>query len=70
MDFVADVRRVAAGVAMNRSAEEYKNTETVHYPEGQIVNFSQLSQDFFQEYLADMASIDDLDEDAHLDFPT
>lgn len=69
LDFVADVRRVAAAVEMNKSAEEYKNIETVHYPEGQIVNFSQLSQDFFQEYLADMASIDDLDEDAHLDFP-
>ena len=34
-----------------------------------IVKFSKYSQDFFSEYLADMANIDDLDEDAHLDFP-
>ena len=69
LDFVADVRRIAAGVEMNNSAAGYKNREEVSYPNGEIVKFSKYSQDFFQEYLADMADISDLDEDAHLDFP-
>lgn len=69
LDFVADVRRLAAGVELNANAQEYKNKEIVNYPDGEIVKFSKYSQDFFAEYLADMADISDLDEDAHLDFP-
>lgn len=69
LDFVADVRRLAAGVELNDSARGYKDKEEVRYPDGEIVKFSQYSQDFFSEYLADMADISDLDEDAHLDFP-
>ena len=68
LDFVADVRRIAAGVEINNSASQFRDQETVNYPDGEIVKFSKYSQDFFQEYLADMASISDLDEDAHLDF--
>lgn len=67
IDFVADVRRIAAGYDLNAAAADYK--EDVNYPDGDIVKFSKYSQDFFSEYLADMANIDDLDEDAHLDFP-
>lgn len=69
LDFVADVRRVAAGVELNAEAIRIGETETVNYPDGEIVRFSNHSQSFFREYLQDMASIDDLDEDAHLDFP-
>ena len=69
LDFVADVRRVAAGMEMNAEARRIGETETVHYPDGEVVQFSSYSQGFFEEYLQDMASIDDLDEDAHLDFP-
>ena len=69
LDFVADVRRVAAGVELNEEAKRIGETETVNYPDGEIVHFSNYSQDFFRQYLQDMASIDDLDEDAHLDFP-
>ena len=67
LDFVADVRRIAAGYDLNAAATDYK--EDVNYPDGDIVKFSKYSQDFFTEYLADMANIEDLDEDAHLDFP-
>jgi superfamily II DNA or RNA helicase len=69
LDFVADVRRIAAGVELNSLAAGYKEREEVSYPDGEIVNFSKYSQDFFNEYLADMADISDLDENAHLDFP-
>lgn len=69
LDFVADIRRIAAGVDINTTAESYKTQEEVRYPSGEIVKFTRYSQDFFQEYLADMADISDLDDDAHLDFP-
>ena len=70
LDFVADVRRLAAGVELNEEASGYKNKEEIRYPDGEIVKFSKYSQDFFDEYLKDMADISDLDEDAHLDFPS
>lgn len=69
LDFVADVRRVAAGVELNANANAYKNKEEVHYPDGEIVKFSKYSQDFFEEYLADMADLSDLDENSQLRFP-
>jgi superfamily II DNA or RNA helicase len=69
LDFVADIRRIAAGVDINVGAESYKMQEEVRYPSGEIVRFTRYSQDFFKEYLADMADISDLDDDAHLDFP-
>lgn len=69
LDFVADVRRIAAGVEINETAKGYRSSEVVRYPNADIVKFSKYSQDFFEEYLADMADISDLDEDAHLDFP-
>ena len=69
LDFVADVRRIAAGYDLNDTAGSYKDREAVNYPTGDIVKFSKYSQDFFDEYLADMADISDLDEDAYLVFP-
>ena len=69
LDFVADVRRLAAGVEINNAARGYKDKEVVNYPDGDIVKFSKYSQDFFYEYLADMADISDLDDDSHLAFP-
>ncbi|MCA0893286.1 DEAD/DEAH box helicase family protein [Microbulbifer agarilyticus] len=70
LDYVADVRRIAAAVEMNSHASSYKEKEEVNYPDGEIVKFSKYSQDFFHEYLADMADISDLDEDAQLSFPS
>lgn len=69
MDFVADIRRIAAGVEINEQAQNCKYVEEVRYPEGDIVTFNNYSQDFFKEYLADIACISDLDEDATLYFP-
>ena len=70
LDFVADVRRLAAAVEMNNEAKKYiGETEIIRYPDGEIVNFSSHSGSFFHEYLADMANISDLDEDSKLQFP-
>lgn len=71
LDFVADIRRVAAGVAMNREARERASSpEVVRYRDGQIVKFdNDVPAHFFDEYLADVADIDDLDEGARLKFP-
>ena len=70
LDFVADVRRIGAGLELNESAGRFKDKEEVSYPDGNIVKFSKYSQDFFMNYLADIADLSDLDEDAHLDFPS
>jgi len=69
LDFVADIRRIAAGVEMNDEARGTRTTEIVNYPDGNIVSFSSETEGFFGEYLKDMANISDLDEDAKLTFP-
>lgn len=69
LDFVADIRRIAAAIDINSKAREFKYLEEVNYPDGEIVTFNNHANGFFEEYLADMASLDDLDEDAYLKFP-
>jgi len=70
LDFVADVRRIAAGVEINQEAQRLGVTEEVRYARGEIVKFTENSDSFFDEYLADMANISDLDDDAKLSFPS
>ena len=74
LDFVADVRRVAAGLRLNREATEFARIagekEWVRFPDGKIVAFSNdRALSFFQEYLQDVAEVEDLDEDARLKVP-
>jgi len=69
LDFVADIRRIAAAYDLNAAALGYKDREDVNYPNGDIVKFSKEPQGFFTQYLADMSNISDLDENTHLDFP-
>ncbi len=69
LDFVADIRRISAAVSMNREAREFAISEEVRYPNGDIVAFNTSGDDFFREYLADMADLSDLDETARLEFP-
>jgi len=69
LDFVADIRRIAAALDINAKAREYRYLEEVSYPDGEIVSFENYADDFFDEYLGDMASLNDLDEDAYLKFP-
>jgi superfamily II DNA or RNA helicase len=70
LDFVADVRRLAAGVELNNDARNFRGmVETVRYQSGEIVRFSSDMSDFFHQYLTDMSNISDLDENATLNFP-
>jgi superfamily II DNA or RNA helicase len=71
LDFVADIRRIAAGLEMNRTAKERGSLpEVVRYKDGRIVHFeNDVPTTFFDEYLADVANIQDLDDGSRLKFP-
>lgn len=71
LDFVADIRRIAAGLKMNRDALERGNQEEIiRYQDGRIVKFeNDQPASFFQEYLADIADIENMDESSRLRFP-
>ena len=71
LDFVADIRRIAAGIELNREARERAvGVEVLRFKDGTIVNFETDGPvAFFDEYLQDVASIEDMDESARLSFP-
>lgn len=71
MDFVADIRRIAAGININREARERgRNVEVIRFSDGRVVKFDNDScAAFFDEYLADIADVESLDEGARLRFP-
>jgi superfamily II DNA or RNA helicase len=74
LDFVTDIRRIAAAHELNREAaergERAEPGETVRYPTGRIVNFEgDEALNFFEEYLEDISELDDKDEGSHLQFP-
>ncbi len=75
LDFVADVRRVAAGMRLNREASDYVSRtsfrEALRFPDGRVVQFSNdKALSFFEEYLRDIAEVEDLDEGSRLKFPS
>jgi len=71
LDFVADIRRIAAGLEMNQVARiRGRNPEVLHYKDGRVVNFSnERSESFIAEYASDIASLETLDDSARLRFP-
>ncbi len=74
LDFVADVRRIAAGMSFNLEAgnvaQKLKEKESVRFPDGKIVQFSNdKALEYFREYLRDVTELEDLGEDAKLNFP-
>ena len=74
LDFVADIRRIAAGLRLNHEAAEFANRdrprEFIRFPDGRVVRFSNdKALSFFEEYLQDVAEVEDLDKDARLRFP-
>ncbi len=71
LDFVSDVRRLAAAIDMNREARRVAGQGApVIYPTGQIVKFEgDENLDFFMRYLGDVAELEDSDESARLKFP-
>ncbi len=72
LDFVADIRRVAAGLELNREAKiGATSLEVVRYRDGQIVKFdNDVPATFFDEYLADVADVEDLHDSSRLVFPS
>ena len=71
LDFVADVRRIAAGIELNQAARRRAHeVEVLRFQDGGIVHFDgNVPATFFDEYLADVASIEELDNSARLSFP-
>lgn len=72
LDFVADIRRIAAGIEMNRAANEnaHKTPEIVRYHRDGVVTFDDIAAEgFFSEYLADVADIENLEDGSRLRFP-
>lgn len=71
LDFVADLRRIAAGLAMNRKAKAGAHEpEVVRFRDGSIVKFdNDKASEFFDAYLADVADVESLDDGARLKFP-
>lgn len=71
LDFVADIRRIAAGIELNRQARERaQSTEVIRFQDERIVKFeAEAPATFFDEYLQDVASVEDMDESARLSFP-
>lgn len=71
LDFVADIRRIAAGIQLNReAAERGSDPEVIRFQDGRIVKFdNDASASFFNEYLADVADIENMEEGSRLKFP-
>lgn len=71
LDFVADIRRIAAGVSLNKAAKQKgASQEIIRYRDGAIVNFdNDAPAKFFSQYLADVADVEELGDGARLKFP-
>jgi superfamily II DNA or RNA helicase len=72
LDFVADIRRIASGAGLNRQARDnsQKQPEIVKYNKDGIIQFDDVSaEEFFDEYLADVADIENFEDGARLKFP-
>ena len=75
LDFVSDVRRIAAAKGLNREGQQLVTTppqeQVLRYPDGQIVKFEgDEGLSFFDEYLGDIAEIEEGSDDSKLKFPT
>ena len=75
LDFVSDVRRIAAGRGLNHEgammATDLKEHQVLRYPDGRIVSFQgDEALSFFDEYLTDVAELEEGSDDSQLKFPT
>ena len=71
LDFVADIRRIAAGLEMNRQAAlRAGEPEVIRFSDGRVITFeNDQPSSFFDEYLADVAEIENMEDGARLRFP-
>ena len=75
LDFVSDVRRIAAARGLNREGEsmaaDSPEEQILRYPDGRIVKFEgDEALSFFDEYLGDIAELEEDSDDSQLKFPT
>ena len=75
LDFVSDVRRIAAARGLNREGKSVAarppGEQILRYPDGQIVRFEgDDALNFFDEYLGDIAELEEGSDDSQLKFPT
>ena len=76
LDFVSDVRRVAAAKELEPGRGEVwrpdpPTEQILRYPDGQIVKFEgDEALSFFDEYLGDIAELEEGSDDSQLKFPT
>jgi superfamily II DNA or RNA helicase len=71
LDFVSDIRRIAAGMELQReyAAAQTGDIEILSLPE-RIVSFSRPeAENLFNQWLQDVSSVQDADEQSRLDFP-
>ena len=71
LDFVSDIRRIAEGIRLNEEAKAVAVTaDEVTYQAGEVVKFEgDKSVNFFKEYLADIAELEEGSDDSRLRFP-
>lgn len=71
LDFVADIRRIAAAIQLNRdAAARAAGREVVRFHDGRVVQFdNDRTASFFDEYLADVADIENFDDGSRLRYP-
>jgi superfamily II DNA or RNA helicase len=71
LDFVADIRRIAAAIQLNHeAAERGMDPEVIRFQDGRIVKFdNDAPASFFNEYLADVADIENMEDGSRLKFP-
>jgi len=72
LDFVSDIRRIAALIRMESEHEAWRSNRPVevHFKD-QIIHFSNDKQaSFFKEWLKDVAELEDASESSELAFPS
>ncbi len=74
LDFVSDVRRIAAARGLNLEGESLAanppGEQILRYPDGQLIKFEgDEALSFFDEYLGDIAELEEGSDDSQLKFP-
>lgn len=70
LDFVADIRRIAELLDMNKQARIPKTgAKQVYFKDGLVSFDDKKAKTFFEEWLADIASLSEEDDSAKLAFP-
>jgi len=68
LDFVADIRRISAGIRMNNERNQYRSAEIYRGPSSDMIQFEGVEHgQFVESFLADAADLDENDR-IRLDF--